>query len=305
MSSHSLIFTKDCIERDLYTEEPTIEIPLDKFITMCPKLTKLEANLYDSSLSDAIYDAPILNNLTELQIEVSFIKATIIQIEAFFKKCPNLISLEMFNFEYNPFDLSCLGDHIKNLNFCSFSLENFKSLLEAKNYELNFFGINVSNIYNDQQYEEFVILIEQNYPNLKHLELSVWELPGVVMRLPKLKYLEKLELHFSEKDILIGPIKEMLEVMTCLKYISLVFFTSPSKDQLLKLCQQYCPNIEIIFSNTISFNDWVTSEGLKVWKKLKKLKKVNDKTFGEWQVFDPKENSNENFDDNFDENLDD
>ena len=111
--------------------------------------------------------------------------------------------------------------------------------------------------------------------------------------LPKMPSLENLVLFFDEGDISYDSVKDMLQSMPKLRSLDFTAFDCPKIDQLIELCVQYCPKIERFSNRSIGSPNYVTEIGLEFWRQLPHLQTVCEKTFEEWQTYDPEKDDNE------------
>ena len=301
LANHPVIFDADCFDETFWDNTPAITIPLEKLLSKCPKLTKLCTCIFDSELSDEIYNIPEMTYLTELTIDIVQIKANHAQLETLFKKCPNVIKLylkQFEEFESSTFDFNCLGDKVTELHFSGVTPQTFKDLMNTKTFNLDLLSLRSHQVYRQNDLKDMLLKVNEKYPELKNFELIIWELWGPVNVLPKMPSLENLVLFFDEGDISYDSVKDMLQSMPKLQSLDFTAFDCPKIDQLIELCVQYCPKIERLLNRNIGSPNYVTERGLEFWKKLPHLKTVNEKTVEEWQTYEPEKDEIESLSDN-------
>ena len=290
LSCHSVIFDGECFDETFWDRRPTILLPLEKLLSKCPKLTRLRTCVVDCAISDEINDLPEMTYLTDLMIDIVAIKANHTQLETFFKKCPNLTKLELIQFkefESSTFNFNCLSNKITELSFVGITPQTFKDLMNTKTFNLNLLSIDSHQIYRDEDFVDMIAKVNEKYPELKSFNFIIWELWGPVNVLPKLPNLENFVLFYNEGDISYEKAKEMLQSMPKLRSLDFTSFICPQVDQLIEICARHCRKLERLVNTNISTPNYVTERGLELWKQLPHLRTVNNKTFQEWQTFDP------------------
>jgi len=254
------------------------QVSLEKLFTNFPNIAKLDASLFNCLYSNQTHQLKPMPRMIFLSIDDVVSKLKDAQLEGLFKKCPNLQRLSLTNYFRRHFNYDCLGSDLHELTLFKISVEAFREIVQAKGFQIFCLNLEPGN----ENINQFFLLIADYCPNLKELSIYSLDSKDEDIFLPKLRWIEKLDIFIPTLSIKNSKLTEAFQTLSNLRSISLCLRNYIPVQVILNLCYSYCCKIETIQIN-LSLKNPLTSDELEMWKKLKHLSEVNGHTFDYWK----------------------
>lgn len=276
-SSHTIQIVNNLYNPFSYHTRHHSDIPLDKLLYNCPKITRIRISDLFCVVSSSVKNMQPFTHLLQLEIKHST-SLSKYKLQTFLKHCPNLESLRFISFITLPdqFDFSCLSKSIKHFQSTGIYYQPFKNLLKNRGFCLLSLDVGYFQMTRKSQINEIMYLISKHCSNLQVLRMGCTE-RITIFSATKLSWLRAVIL-FNQKEVSHELVEKMFKSLPELRTIDLDIPRSPSIEKLIKYCAHYCTNIESVNSRNDKTR-FLSPQGLENWKSLKNLKSVNNRSF--------------------------